>query len=176
MPSTSSLPRQTHALLADGTVLLIRPARPDDHVRVLRLYRDLSPESLRYRFFTVSRSRAGQAAAKACAPSRAGYLALVAQAAGRIVGVAEYDTVVDGAAGPACAEIALTVADDWHGRGVGTLLLEHLAQAARVTGIRRFTAEVLTENRTALRGLRDLGLPVRRRCDGTETHCALWLE
>ena len=53
--------------------------------------------------------------------------------------------------------MALLVADDHHERGIGTQLMEHLAQAARNNGIRRFQADVLGENDLALRMVHDLG-------------------
>ncbi|HKI40442.1 MAG: GNAT family N-acetyltransferase [Mycobacterium sp.] len=47
---------------------------------------------------------------------------------------------------PASAEVALTVADAYQGRGIGTLLLGALAVAARVDGVKRFHARVLADN------------------------------
>ncbi|WP_354671319.1 GNAT family N-acetyltransferase [Streptomyces sp. S.PB5] len=176
MASKLSAPPRTHALLADGTTVSIRPALSDDRARVLRLYQDLSPESLRLRFSTAGLRSARQAAAKACSPARVGYLALVAETGGRVVGIAEYDTAVDSSPEPTCAENALVVADDWHDRGVGTLLVEHLVGAARVAGIRRFTADALAENGVVLQVFNDLGLSASRRLEGTEIHCTLQLE
>ena len=64
------------------------------------------------------------------------------------------------------AEIALAVADGMHGRGVGTLLLEHLVSVARSRGIRAFTAQMLAENTSMLRLFADAGLPVHRALAG----------
>ena len=61
------------------------------------------------------------------------------------------------------AEVALLVADDHHEHGIGTHLMEHLAQAARNNGIHRFQADVLGENDLALRMVRDLGWPTQMR-------------
>jgi len=176
MPKTLSVPQEVHALSADGSALRIRPARPGDREQVLRLYQDLSMESLRFRFFGPSRHLMERAADKACSLPRDGYLALVADDGKWIVGIAEYDTAVDRPGEPRCAEIALTVADEWQRHGIGTLLVEHLVRAARSAGIRRFTADALAENRAVLRMFRDLGLPVSWRQDGTEVHCTLSLE
>ncbi|BBY41111.1 acetyltransferase Pat [Mycobacterium mantenii] len=60
---------------------------------------------------------------------------------------------------PTSAEVALTVADAYQGRGLGTLLLVALAIAARVDGIRRFHARVLSDNPPA----RALGEKVNAR-------------
>ena len=50
---------------------------------------------------------------------------------------------------PDAAEVAFLVADSEHGRGLGSLLLEHLAAAGRDRGISRFVAEVLRRERRA---------------------------
>jgi len=170
------MPREVHAVLADGSDLWIRPARPGDREQVLRLYQGLSMESLRFRFFGPSRSLVERAAAKACSPPRVGYLALVADDGRQIVGIAEYDTAVGQSYDPRRAEIALAVADDWHRHGVGRLLVGHLVSAARAEGVRRCTADALAENRAVLQMFHDLGLPVSWRPDGTEVHCTLSLE
>jgi RimJ/RimL family protein N-acetyltransferase len=76
-------------------------------------------------------------------------LGAVDQADGRGVGVARY---VRDAEDPHAAEIAVTVVDDWQGRGLGTELLARLSDRARQAGIRRFTATVAYGN-TAMTGL-----------------------
>lgn len=65
---------------------------------------------------------------------------------------------------PVSAEVALTVADGYQGRGIGTLLLGALAVAARVDGIKRFHARVLTDNPPA----RALGDKVNARWEHEE--------
>ena len=65
------------------------------------------------------------------------------------------------------AEIAFAVADHAHHRGIATLLLEHLVSAARNSGIRTFTADVLAENAAMLKVFAAAGLRVRRsQADG----------
>ena len=65
---------------------------------------------------------------------------------------------------PASAEVALTVADAYQGRGIGTLLLGALAVAARVDVIKRFHAQVLADNPPA----RALGDKVHARWEHEE--------
>ena len=55
------------------------------------------------------------------------------------------------------AEVAFVVGDEHQGRGIGTVLLEHLAAAARERGITRFVAETLADNRRMLGVFRDAG-------------------
>ncbi len=74
-----------------------------------------------------------------------GHLAVVAERDGHLLGVASAEPLPD-----AAAEVALFVADGSHHTGVGTLLLEHLATAARHAGWERFTALVLAENRAMI--------------------------
>ncbi|WP_030681147.1 bifunctional GNAT family N-acetyltransferase/acetate--CoA ligase family protein [Streptomyces sp. NRRL B-1347] len=189
---SSPAPRTTadgaaHALLADGTTIRIRCARPDDHDAVLRLYEAMSPEYLRLRFFVASQRSAAQAAARVrrrAAPagstgaSRSGYRALLAEYEDHLIGIAEYEsTGTDtSTAGPVTAEIALVVADRWHHRGVGTLLLEHLVSAARADGITAFTADALAENHEVLKVFADLGLSTARHFEGSEVRCVVQLD
>ncbi|MER5518364.1 GNAT family N-acetyltransferase [Streptomyces sp. NPDC002763] len=161
-----------HALLADGTTVCIRPVAPGDHHRLKGLYDEMSSENLRLRFFSVSRRSAAMAADRACAPARPGYRALLAEAQGRVLGLAEYETGDD----KDSAEISIAVADGLHHRGVGTLLVEHLASAARADGITTFTADALSENREVLRLFADLGLRTSRRFEGSETRCTIHLD
>lgn len=60
----------------------------------------------------------------------------------QLIGVARYVREED----PTKAEAAITVADDWHGRGLGTALLSELAERARQEGVEKFTAFVLAKN------------------------------
>ena len=60
----------------------------------------------------------------------------------------------------------MVVEDAWQNRGLGTLLLDALLRAAESRGIRRFTADLLAENRRMLRVLRRLAEVGRREVDG----------
>lgn len=162
-----------HALMADGSTVLIRPARPDDRDRLLELYRRMSPENLRLRFFSSAARPGRWAAERACAPGRTGHTALLAELGERIVGVAEYEKAEPGSVS---ADLALAVADDLHHRGIGTLLLEHLVHAARTDGVRVFTADALADNHEVQQVFTDVGLRVTRRLDGPELRCTVALE
>lgn len=164
----------THALLADGTTVCVRPVAPADHDLIRALYNAMSPENLRLRFFTAARSSAGTAADRACRAPGPGHLALLAETGGQVVGLAEYDT--PGAPDADTAEVSLAVADHLHHRGIGTLLVEHLASAARAAGITTFTAEALSENHEVLRLFAGLGLRTARHFDGPEVRCTIALD
>ncbi|WP_369386485.1 GNAT family N-acetyltransferase [Streptomyces sp. CG1] len=165
-----------YALLSDGTTVQIRQAGPADREEVLRLYQEMSPENLRLRFFSVSPASAREAADRVAAGARPGYRALAAEYKGReyeghLVGLAEYEVLPPGGT----ADISVAVADGWHHRGVATLLLEHLADAARTAGVTAFSADALSENHDVLKVFHDLGLRVTRRFDGPEVHCTVEL-
>lgn len=164
---------QAHALLQDGTTVCIRSVLPGDHEQLHGLYEEMSPDNLRLRFFAASRRSAETAADRACAPSRPGYRALLAETHGQVIGLAEYEAETGDGAGT--AEISIAVADGLHHRGVGTLLVEHLVSAARAEGIRTFTADALSENHEVLRLFADLGLRTSRHFEGPEVRCTIEL-
>ncbi|UNO43350.1 GNAT family N-acetyltransferase [Streptomyces sp. MST-110588] len=171
--STGSTGRSSaHALLSDGTTVCIRPAGPEDRDRVYRLFAGMSPQNLRLRFFTVGTRSAEVAADRISSAAGPGDQALLALVGDEVTGTAEFHR---SSRDPARAEIGLAVADAWHSHGIGTLLLEHLAHAARATGIGSFTADALTENRPMLKVISDLGLRTARRFDGPEVHCTIEL-
>ena len=136
----------------------MRPIESDDKAALRAAFDHLSEES-RYRRFLMPMKR--------LSPEMLRYFtevdhhdheALVAidPPADAIVGVARYIKTGGGR-----AEAAVTVADDWQGRGLGSLLLEELAEHARGEGITHFTALVLANNDAMIALLRALG-PVRR--------------
>src|SRR5580700_2418256 len=142
---------QVYALLADGTTVEIRLAGPEDFGAVKAMHEALSPDNTYLRFFNLSRLAAETEARRICRDSQPGRVALLALAAGEVVGCASYDTL-SGPAGPGTtAEVAFAVADRMHHRGIATLLLEHLVSFARIHHISAFTAETLSENTPMLK-------------------------
>lgn len=170
MSATQHAP-EAHALLTDGRTIEIRAARPEDRAMVLRLHDEMSSENVRLRFFSAGSRLAAQATDRACALQHPGHRTLVAYlgSRGQIVGIAEYATGAD----PTSAEVTVTVADAFHHRGVGTLLLEHLIHTARADGLRQFTAVTLADNHAMLRVFADLGLRVTRKLTEGEVHCTI---
>jgi acyl-CoA synthetase (NDP forming)/GNAT superfamily N-acetyltransferase len=160
--SMAQAARQAYALLADGTTVEIRPAGPADFDAVKAMHEAMSPDNSYMRFFNLSRLAAETEAKRICRESRPDRVALLALAAGEVVGCASYDTL-SGPAGPGTtAEVAFAVADRMHHRGIATLLLEHLVSFARTHQISAFTAETLSENTPMLKVFADAGLPVQR--------------
>ena len=148
-----------YALLSDGTTIEIRAARPDDFGAVRDLHARMSPDNLYLRFFSMSPLAAEEEARRICRESAPDHAALLAVLDGEVVGCGTYEQA---GAGSMSAEVAFTVADDMHNRGIGMLLLEHLVSLARGRGYRAFTAETLSENAAMLRVFADAGLQAQR--------------
>jgi RimJ/RimL family protein N-acetyltransferase len=139
--------RSDAPLLADGFARLGPESR---RLRFLRRKDELTPAELRY--FTDIDHHDHEA------------IGALAPTAGGGVGVARY---VRDASDPQSAEIALTVVDDWQGRGLGTELLAQLSGRARAAGIRRFTALVSADNAAMTALLRRLCADPVHREHGT---------
>ena len=125
-----------YALLTDGSTVLIRPARPADAEAVRAMHANLSAENLYLRFFSLSPHNAAAEAARVCREPGPDHAALLAWLGDRLVGVASYEPTGK----PGAAEVAFAVPDDMHGRGIATLLLEHLVSIGRENGLHAFTA------------------------------------
>jgi acyl-CoA synthetase (NDP forming)/GNAT superfamily N-acetyltransferase len=150
---------QTYALLADGTTVQIRPAGPGDTEAVIAFHERMSPDNLYLRFFSMSKQAAMQEAKRVTRPPGSDHAALLALLDDRVIGLASFEQ----AGGPGRAEVAFAVADDMHGRGIATLLLEHLVSIGSARHIEAFCAETLPENTAMLRVFLDAGLRVRRK-------------
>ena len=135
--------------LRNGASVRVRAIRPDDAPRLMALCRGLSPRTLYQRFFSFRRLLPEEARAFA----NVDYdrrMAVVAEVDDgpepELVGVARYGPSDEGT-----ADIGLVVADAWQGLGLGSLLLEEILHAGERRGIHEFSADVLTDNRRALR-------------------------
>jgi RimJ/RimL family protein N-acetyltransferase len=153
-------------VLRDGSKVVIRPVHRDDAPLLADGFARLSPESRRLRFL---RRKDELSAAELRYFTDVDHhdheaLGALAGAAGGGVGVARY---VRDAHDPHSAEIALTVVDDWQGRGLGTELLAQLSGRARAAGIYRFTALVSADNAAMTALLRRLCADPVRREHGT---------
>jgi RimJ/RimL family protein N-acetyltransferase len=143
--------RQVHSadapLLADGFARLSATSR---WMRFLTAKKELSPAELSY--FTDLDHHDHEA------------LGALDHGDGRGVGIARYIRHADD---PYAADIAVTIADDWQGRGLGTELLAQLSDRGRQEGIHRFTALVAAENVAVAGLLRNACASLVRRESGT---------
>jgi RimJ/RimL family protein N-acetyltransferase len=148
--------------LPDGRLASLRPLSAADAGAVFTLYRNLSDHDRYFRFLTLNPVGLDQLVSKLIEPGKRQY-AVGAFDDERLIGVANYVVCDD----PSAAEVAIVVAHDHHLRGVGTALLIHLARVARTHGIRRFVADIMSENKPMLNVLSDLGWPRRRLHSGS---------
>lgn len=139
-------------LLADGSTAYVRSVRREDAGGLSALFSGLSDRSVVLRFFGPHHPSQSEIE-RMTNLSGADAAALVVERSGVIVAVAEYDR----APGRDEAEVAFVVADSFQGRGIGTLLLEFLADLARAHGIKRFVADTLSENHKMIAVLREAG-------------------
>lgn len=137
---------ETDVVLRTGRTLRIRPIRSSDRDPLLRFFSGRQSDTLYQRFFALPTPEI----ALIGAPVDVDYIndaGLVGESGGEIVAVAHS---FRSKKHPETAEVAFLIAEVLQGCGVGTLLLERLAELARANGVQRFQAEVLTGNRRML--------------------------
>lgn len=147
------------ALLRDGRVIRLRMATWEDRERMQAFYGRLSPTSRNQRFHGGRKAPRANELPVSSAPGgeRVAQVALLAGPAGeRIIGIGEWERTGSGDG----AEITIAVDDQFQSRGIGTLLLEGLVDAALGAGIRRFSALVQAQNGVMLELFRQSGLHV----------------
>lgn len=157
--SSQGLPIE--ATLRDGSRIRLARVTPQDAPRLEEGFARLSEESRRLRFLT-SKPTLSQAELKYLTQVD-GHdheaLGVIDPATGNGVGIGRW---VRDREDSTRAEVAVTVADDWQGRGMGTLLLERLSERARQEGITTFTALVSADNVSMQRLLKRLEVPVQK--------------
>jgi GNAT superfamily N-acetyltransferase len=139
-----------------GVTVHLRPIRPDDAARLVEFHKGLSTRSVYRRFFFVHPSLSPAEVERFTHVDYVDRLAIVAVDDLRLVAVGRYERRSETTE----AEVAFVVADEYQHDGIGTLLLEHLAEAAWRNGITTFVAETLAENRDMLGVFFDSGFPV----------------
>lgn len=159
------------ALLRDGTAVHVRPIRPEDEEALVAFHSRLSSHTIYRRFFSPRPVLPPKDVHRFTNVDYRDRMALIAVINGEMAGVARYDRQ-PGAEGAAAdeAEVAFVIEDKHQGRGLGSLLLEHLAAAARERGLRYFVAETLAENRSMLGVFRDAGFVAERKFEDGLVH------
>jgi acetyltransferase len=144
--------------LRDGTVLRLRPLRPEDEPMLHDLAAHMSHEDLRLRFFTPVQGLTHAVAARLSQLDYDRELALLAELDGTALGVAHFFADPD----KIRAEYAIAIRSDWKGRGVGYLLMTRLIGIAKQRGIAELVGEVLRENGPMLQMCHELGFEIAR--------------
>jgi acetyl coenzyme A synthetase (ADP forming)-like protein len=161
--------REVDVILRDGSSVHVRPVREDDRAAMSEFFSGLTADSRGARFFTAV-ANVEQEAARAVDVDHADRCGLIATRGedGRPVGHSAYYRTSDSG-----AEVAFAVADELQGRGLGTILLAHLAEMAEEHGISTFEAEVLPQNHRMIEVFRESGFPVEVRSVPGSIHIQL---
>jgi acetyl coenzyme A synthetase (ADP forming)-like protein len=158
-------------LLRDGALLRMRALLQTDREGLIALFNRCSPESRRYRFLRMITSLPDSLIDVLVNADGVRHTALVVtQGAGddeKIVAVGRYFVLDDR---PNVAEVSFLVEDALQRRGIGTILLDALAEIARAQGVTRFSADVLADNRLMLSVFRKAGYALTSNISYGVTH------
>ena len=152
---------EADVVLRDGVTAHLRPVTPQDAAGLQKMHEGQSETSIYLRFFTYKASLTDAELERFTTVDYVDRVAFVITLADEIIGIGRYDRLDD----PLEAEVAFMIADAHQGRGLGSIFIEHLAAAARENGIRRFSAEVLPENRKMMVTFQETGFDISRRFD-----------
>lgn len=139
----------------------IRPIRPDDADGLVAFHSHLSPETCYRRFFSYHPVLSQTEVEHFTHVDYDNRVALVAVTDDELIGVGRYDRHQDADE----AEVAFVVADEFQHHGIGSLLLDQLAEVARAHGIATFLADTLYENRDMLSVFTHSGYPVTQQIE-----------
>ena len=161
---------EADVVVSDGGVVHLRPIRPEDADAIVAFHGKLSERTRYLRYFGPYPRIPARDLHRFTHVDHRNRVALVAVLGEEIIGVGRYDRLGSTGADAADAEVAFVVADAHQGRGIGSVLLEHLAAAARERGIKRFVAEVLAENSRMVRVFTDAGYSAKYEYDSGVVH------
>ena len=157
---------EADVLLSDGGTVHLRPITPDDAQLIVGLHGRLSDRTRYFRYFGAYPRISERDLKRFSVVDHHGRVAFGAFLGHDLIAVGRYEQLDEGDA----AEVAFVVEDGHQGRGLGSILLEHLTAAAAERGLRKFVAEVLAENRQMVRVFREAGYRVSRELDAGVLH------
>lgn len=153
---------EADVVLSDGSVALVRPILPGDADGIHRFHAGQSAESVYLRFFAPLPRISDKDIRRFTHVDYHSRVALVVLIRDEIAGIGRFDQLDEE---DHSAEVAFNVADAHRGRGIGSVLLEHLADIGSSVGVRRFVAEVLPQNRRMLGVFQEAGFEVSHEFD-----------
>jgi acetyl coenzyme A synthetase (ADP forming)-like protein len=170
-------------LLRDGLMLRMRVANSADRQPVVEMFSRCSTQTIRYRFLHLVKALPTDLLDQITAGTDPRTVALVViqgvqageatPSAARVVAVGLYSVAEEG---PEIAEVSFLVEDAMQRRGIGTILLDTLAELARNSGIARFSADVMADNRIMLSVFRKAGYGVSATTHYGVTHLEFPIE
>ncbi|WP_093837899.1 bifunctional GNAT family N-acetyltransferase/acetate--CoA ligase family protein [Streptomyces aidingensis] len=168
---------EADVVLRDGGTAHIRPITPEDADRLVAFFARVSDEAKYYRFFAPYPRLSARDVHRFTHHDQVDRVGLAAVLGDEFLATVRYDRIDEKgmpASAPADrAEVAFLVRDDHQGRGLGSVLLEHIAACARERGIRRFAADVLPDNRKMIKVFTDVGYSQHRRFADGSVHLSL---
>ena len=152
---------EADVVAADGGTVHLRPIQPSDADALVAFHGKLSQRTRYLRYFSAYPRIPPRDLFRFTNVDHQDRVAFVVELAGEIIAVGRYERHP----GTPDAEVAFVVADAHQGRGIGSVLLEHLAAAARERGLQRFVAVVLAENDAMIRVFRLAGYETTRHIE-----------
>ncbi len=157
--------------LRDGTQIFFRPVKPTDEPALSEMLYSLSRKSVRYRYFTHTKTFPHKDVQQVTNIDYENDLAIVGVVPGpggeeEIVAIAQYFLSPDSQS----AEVAFIVQDEWQKKGMGSFLLDYLTATARERGVQQFYATVLPDNKAMLQIFYNSGYRVQTEYDGEAYH------
>jgi acyl-CoA synthetase (NDP forming)/RimJ/RimL family protein N-acetyltransferase len=146
-------------VLSDGSTVHLRQIEPEDADLIVALHSRFSERTRYLRYFSPYPRIPARDLERFVNVDHHDREAIVAATGADLIAVARYERL---GAGADEAEVAFVVEDAHQGRGLGSVLMEHLAARAREEGIARFVAEVLPNNSRMMRVFSDAGYEVAR--------------
>ncbi|MCE7009621.1 bifunctional GNAT family N-acetyltransferase/acetate--CoA ligase family protein [Kibdelosporangium philippinense] len=161
-------PRRWEAdvVLSDGGTVHLRPITPDDADRLVAFHGRLSERTRYFRYFGAYPRIPPRDLERFVTLDHHDRVGFAAMLGDDIIAVGRYERLH----GSEQAEVAFVVEDGHQGRGIGSILLEHLAAAAQESGLKRFVAEVLGENGQMVRVFKDAGYQISRALEDGVIH------
>jgi acyl-CoA synthetase (NDP forming)/GNAT superfamily N-acetyltransferase len=153
---------EADVVASDGGIVHLRPILGSDADALVRFHASLSERTRYLRFFGPYPRMSERDLKRFSVVDHHARVAFICLLGGEIIAVGRYEGLPGPGGRVEAAEVAFVARDTHQGRGLGSILLEHLAAAARENGLRRFEAEVLVENRAMVRVFREAGYQVSR--------------
>ncbi|HZB21673.1 MAG TPA: GNAT family N-acetyltransferase [Blastococcus sp.] len=157
---------------ADGGTVHLRPICPEDADALTGLMDRSSDQTRYYRFFGPMKRLSAKDLHRFTHVDHVDRVAFVVLLGEQLIAVGRFDRYP----GTDDAEIAFLVEDAHQGRGLGSVLLEHLAAAGRERGIKNFVAEVLAQNSRMVRVFQDAGYHAERSYEDGVVHLTFPIE
>ncbi|UQX89448.1 GNAT family N-acetyltransferase [Jatrophihabitans telluris] len=159
---------EADVVAADGGTMHLRPITPDDADKIVQFHGKLSIRTRYLRYFSAYPTIPSRDLLRFSRVNHRDRVALAAWLGSDIIAIGRFESLSQDGVPTGTAEVAFVVADAHQGRGIGSVLLEHLAEAGREVGIARFEALVLAENSAMIRVFLDAGYQPSRQFDGSE--------